>query len=81
MEGWLGVSSLRLTGLDSGHMGLIPPSRGDHSVRIWGAAHTWPSSPHLQSSLSDSRSPGLQAAFWTWAAPTQLQAKSPRVPF
>lgn len=28
MEGWSGVSSLRLTGLDSGHMGLIPPSRG-----------------------------------------------------
>lgn len=31
-----GVSSVRLTGLDSGHTCLTPPSRGDHSVRIWG---------------------------------------------
>lgn len=50
-----GVPSVRLTGLDSGHMCLTPPSRGDHSVRIWGLLTPGPLSPHLQSSLSDSR--------------------------
>lgn len=46
MEGWLGVYSLRLTGLDSGHMGLTPPSREDHSVRIWGLLTPGPL-PHI----------------------------------
>lgn len=41
-----GVPSVRLTGLDSGHTCLTPPSRGDHSVRIWGLLTPGPL-PHI----------------------------------
>lgn len=77
MEGWLGVSSLRLTGLDSGHMGLTPPSRGDHNVRIWGLLIPGPL-PHIFK--APSLTPAVQASTQHFGHGQLQPSYKPRAP-